>query len=591
MASKRWSNTTKSVVIALLILGGLALLLVFRAMIEPTIVAFLLAFILHHPVNWVQQRTGWSRGSSVATVYGLLLILLLVAPVLFVPGLVDSFVSLLDALQTLIDQLQGASGGPVLTVGDFDLSINTLLQQLGAALQDVLSPAAASALGLARTLTTGVLSTVYILVLTFWLLKDGHKAQRGLFWLVPTDYREDVALLGRELGAIWYAFLRGQLLLALVIGLMTWVAMSLVGLPNAAGLSLLAAVMEFLPTVGPGISGTIGTLVALFQGSTWMPVNNLVFALIVLGLYVVITQIESVYLIPRLVGRRVRLHPAITFTGIISAAITFGVLGVLLITPTIASAREILRYVIYKLQDLEPFAQDTAPTQVRIPGLIAGRRIEAVVFELDGPLVQVDWSLADQVAARLARLDPVWPLPQRRGLFRRLQTWLEGPVYRWIGLLRWFQLHDDLRRMWPWLRRLQALAPPAQATLRPGVQPLLEELGFHYRLGLLTLRPAQELQALVEHTHLPLGAFAATVTQDDVGGGLAFHSDALQLLLDRLGVSPDRILVVADTEFLLRPAQALGAVRCGMLGGLGAPENFRDVDLVVASPEELQEHL
>ncbi len=591
MASKRWSNTTKSVVIALLILSGLALLLVFRAMIEPTIIAFLLAFILHHPVNWIQHRTGWSRGASVVTIYGLLLLLLLVAPAIFIPGLADSFVSLLNALQTLIEQLQGASGGPVLHIGGFELSINSLFQQLGTALQDILSPAAAGALGLARTLTAGVLSTVYILVLTFWLLKDGHKAQRNLLWLVPTDYREDMALLARDLGAIWYAFLRGQILLALVIGLMTWVAMSIVGLPNAAGLSLLAAVMEFLPTVGPGISGAIGTLVALFQGSTWMPVNNFVFALIVLGLYVIITQIESVYLIPRLVGRRVRLHPAITFTGIISAAITFGVLGVLLITPTIASAREILRYIFYKLQDLEPFAQDLSASQVRIPGLIAGRRIEAVIFELDGPLVPVDWSLADELAARLERLDRIWPAERRRAVFRRLLSWLEDPVYRWIGLLAGLQLHDDLRRMRPFLRRLQGMPAPEEAHLRPEALALLQELSFRYRLGLFTLRPAEELDIILDRAELPPGLFAAQVTQSDVGGGLALHSEALTRLVERLGVPPENILVVADTEFILRPAQALGMVRCGVLGGLGQPQDFHDVDLLLDSLQDLREHL
>ncbi|RME58020.1 MAG: AI-2E family transporter, partial [Caldilineae bacterium] len=396
MTSKRWSATTKIVVVALLILLAGVLLFTFRAMIRPTIIAFLLTFVLHQPVNWVQRRTGWSRGASVVAVYLFLILLLLAAPALFIPRLVGSAESLASALATLVEDLQGAAIGPILTIGEYQLSADSLLRQLGAAIQDVLSPAAAGALGFALSLTTTVLTTIYVLVLGFWLLKDINLLQRTIYNTIPADYREDMRRLGMELTEIWHAFLRGQLLLGLVIGIMTWIVMAIVGLPNAAGFALLAGVMEFLPTVGPGISGTIGTIFALVSGSTWMPIGNIPFALIVMILYIIITQIESVYLIPRLVGRRVHLHPAVTFAGIISAAVTFGVLGVLLITPTIASARTIVTYLIRKLLDQEPFEAEFVPAAVRIPGLIAGHRIQTVLFDLDGALLQPDFSFAER---------------------------------------------------------------------------------------------------------------------------------------------------------------------------------------------------
>ena len=145
------------------------------------------------------------------------------------------------------------------------------------------------------------------------------------------------------------------------------------------------------PSIGPGISGAIGTVVALFQGSTWMPISNIAFALIVLVIYIIITQIETLYLIPRLVGGKVQLHPAVTFVGIISGTIVFGLLGVLLATPIIASARTLLTYTYRKLRDQDPFEELTPPQDaVRIPGLIAGRKIDAVIFDLDGTLAQVD---------------------------------------------------------------------------------------------------------------------------------------------------------------------------------------------------------
>jgi len=587
MTSKRWSSTTKIIVASLLALLGVILLITFRAMIRPTIVALLLTFILHQPVNWVQARTGWSRGASVGGVYLFLILLLIITPVAFLPRLVESLQSLSTALGTLVNDLQTAALGPIFQFGGYELRLDSLFQQLGTVIQDVLSPAAAGALGFALSLTTTVLSTIYVLVLGFWLLKDIHILQRSILNSVPIDYREDVRRLGVDLSNIWYAFLRGQFVLALVVGTMTWIAMAIVGLPNAAGLALLAALMEFLPTVGPGISGAIGTLFALFQGSNWLPVNNLVFALIVVGLYVVITQIESVYLIPRLVGRRVNLHPAVTFAGIISAALVFGFLGVLLITPTIASVRVLLAYIFHKLWDQEPFESNFTQSDVRIPGLIAGHRIQAVIFDLDGVLTELDFSLADQIADKLHWTERVLPSEMRRKAFRRLLNKMEGLVNWWIGILLWIQLYDDLERMAGLLNRARAFPTVDQLTLQPGTEQLLRELSHTYQLGLLTSRPRGEVDCFLERVGLSPTLFGTIAAQDDPRSFVS-PNEALVQAMKQLAMTPSQVLVVGDSEWKLRPAQASGAVRCGVLGGLALASDFADADLMLENLDELR---
>jgi len=587
MTSKRWSNTTKIIVASLLALLAVSLLITFRAMIRPTIVALLLTFILHQPVNWVQARTGWSRGGSVGGVYLFLILLLILTSVALLPRLDESLLSLSSALGTLVEDLQAASLGPLFQFGDYQINLDSLFQQLGTVIQDVLSPAAAGALGFALSLTSTVLSTLYVLVLGFWLLKDIHILQRTILNSVPVDYREDVRRLGLELSSIWYAFLRGQFVLAIVIGVMTWIPMAIIGLPNAAGFSLLAALMEFLPTVGPGISGAIGTLFALFQGSTWLPVNNLIFALIVMGIYIVITQIESVYLIPRLVGRRVNLHPAVTFGGIISAALVFGFLGVLLITPTIASVRVLLAYVIRKLRDQEPFESNYTQSDVRIPGLIAGHRIQAVIFDLDGVLTELDFGLADEIANRLQWTERVWPASKRRQAFRRLLLKMEGPIHWWIGILLRVQLYDDLERMSGILDRARAFPRMDALSLRPGVAELLRELSHTYHLGLLTNRARSDVECFLEKSGLPAGLFAAVTAQDD-SRSRPSPSEALAQSMKALNVTPGQVLMVGDSEWKLRPAQAAGAVRCGLLGGLAAASDFADADLVLENLNELR---
>jgi predicted PurR-regulated permease PerM/phosphoglycolate phosphatase-like HAD superfamily hydrolase len=586
MTSKRWGSTTKIIVTAALVFLAIVLLITFRAMIRPTIIALLLTFLLYQPVNWVQQRTAWSRGVSIVAIYLLLILLLLAAPVIFIPRLVESFESLVIVLDTLVVDLQTATSAPILSVGEYELSVNILFQQLGEILQNILSPAAAGALGFALTLTTTILTTVYVLVLGFWLLKDIHKLQRLVLQSLPADYREDARRLGQELGAIWTAFLRGQFALGLVIGVVTWIAMTIVGLPNAAGLALLAGIMEFLPTVGPGISGAVGTLVALFQGSTWLPVNNFIFALIVLGLYVIITQVESVYLIPRLVGRRVHLHPAVTFTGIISAAVTVGVLGVLLITPTIASVRVILIYVLRKLRDEEPFQPPHVQTEIRIPGLIAGHRIDAVIFDLDGTLTELDWRFADEMAHRSAQMDRFWNFDQRRRFFQQIMAFLDGWINRWIGLLSWLQLHDDVRRMMPLLNRLRGFPPASALTLQSGVHELLANLAYSYKLGLLTSRPGEDVKLFLQNNHLPASLFVSISTQEDQRR-LGADAEAIRRSLDIMQINADQLLVVSDSEMKLRTAEAVGCVTCGLLYGMSSSRHFADADLILAYASEL----
>jgi predicted PurR-regulated permease PerM len=97
MNSRRWSNVTKIIVTAALVILAIVFVVVFRAMISPTIVAFLLTFILSYPVNWIQRQTGWARGTTIAALYGLILALVALTPALLFPRLVALFLSLRTA--------------------------------------------------------------------------------------------------------------------------------------------------------------------------------------------------------------------------------------------------------------------------------------------------------------------------------------------------------------------------------------------------------------------------------------------------------------------------------------------------------------
>lgn len=591
MNSRRWNNVTKIIVTASLAILAIVVLITFRAMIAPTVVAFLLAFVLSYPVDWIQRSTGWPRGAAILIVFLVLIAAIATGPLILAPRSADLLTALSDTMEEFLRSIQALPGidlPPLM--GDAELSLDDVFDQAGEALSGLLVNVG-NPLIIARGLTTGLLTIVYVLVLTFWVLKDLYKLQRIILEQIPPDYQEDARLLAQEIGFIWHSFLRGQLILGITVGTITWIALSIVGMPNAGGLALLAGIMEFLPSLGPAISGTIGTFVALFQGSTWLPVSNLVFALIVGGIYFVIGQIESIYLIPRLVGRRVQLHPAVTFVGLISGTIVFGLLGLLLAAPTIATVRSILSYIYRKLLDLEPFDPIiSTQSSVRIPGLIAGRKIDAVIFDLDGTLAKPDCYGQNWARSNFVWMDSVIGPEARSNIARRIMIAAEGMVSSAITLSRFFNLEHRLLRFQPFLDRARGFAPAREMASIEGVPDMLENLAPRYRLVVVSTRSPLEVQSFLRRAGIAPGLFSLIVSRDSVRNLLP-NNEALELVTSELEVERNQVLVVSDTDLNLRTARAAQMASAGVLCGLGKESDLRDVDLLLESTPELLEWL
>lgn len=591
MGARRWSNLTKILVASTLALSALILLITFRVLIGPTVVAFLLAFILSYPVNWIQRSTGWARGIAVAAIYVVLLTAVVLIPVFVIPRLADLLTALQGTLQELISILQNVSNGPFLQLGPYRLSLDMLLQETGNVLSNVLLLATNDPLSIARGVTNSMITVVYVLVLNFWILKDIYKLQRLVIDQIPVDYQEDARRMGQELGQIWHAFLRGQLMLALAMGVITWIPLLIIGMPNAGGLALLAAVMEFLPSIGPGISGAIGTAFALFQGSSWMPVSNLTFALIVLIIYIITAQVENIYLIPRLVGGQVRLHPAVAFVGIIAGTLVFGLLGVLLATPIMGSARVILSYIYRRLFDLEPFEpRRTSQTIIRIPGLIAGRKIEAIIFDLDGTLTGLDWALVEGAQRPISWLDPVLAPNLRGRLMRRIMVGLEGLVNFLVSQTRRFKNQERVNRVLPTLDRLRGYPAAPLLEPLPRVVNLLQQLAQQYRLVLVSTRDDTSIRHFFRNAGVSPSAFALILGRNDVRNLLP-HSEALETATSQLMLGAGQVLVVSDTDSNLRAARAAEMATVGVLCGLGEEKDLLESDLILATTAELLDWL
>jgi predicted PurR-regulated permease PerM len=332
---------------------SLYLLYRFRPVIAPLVIAGILAFLLNPIVTFIETRLRMSRGLATVLVYVVLIGLLSILPIIIVPELVDQITNLVSNLERIIQDVEGFLGREIM-IGSYTINVAQIIESSVETLRGMLEPLFGQTLGIAVDLITSMVWFIFIMMISFYLVKDSPRLGERLLKMSPPDYREDVRYLKREISAIWAAFFRGQLSLAMVVAIIFTIVGLIIGLPYAFAMAVLAGLLEFLPSLGHVIWIFIASLLMLFQGSSWMPVPNFVAMLILIGLHLVFIQVDLNFLIPRIIGGRVHLRPMIVILGIVAGAALAGVLGVFLAAPTIATARVLGSYIFANLFDMDP---------------------------------------------------------------------------------------------------------------------------------------------------------------------------------------------------------------------------------------------
>jgi len=354
--SRPWSDSTKRAVTIGLVLILLLLIYRFSPIISPLAVAVIVAYILTPVVDALNRRTRIPRSLCVCLVDVLALAFLAVIPAVAAPALISELTAVDVDTQALVSKLESYLGGQVILWG-LRVNLSDVYQQVATSLQALISPLISQSVFFLLDVARGILWTIFVFVVSFYLMRDWHRIARYIHSVVPPDYRVDYANLMAQMGRIWQSFFRGQVVLSLVVGTVSGVAMAVVGVGNAFVLGLLAGLLEVIPNFGPIIAAVPAVILALVKGSSWLPLNGLWLALLVVGLYVLIQQVENNYLVPRIIGGSVKLHPMVVLVGAIAGARLAGVLGIFLAAPVLASARVLLAYVYSRLLDLDPFAE------------------------------------------------------------------------------------------------------------------------------------------------------------------------------------------------------------------------------------------
>ena len=586
----RWSSATKLVVLVTMLVIGAGLFLRFNNSIPPLLIAFILAYLLKPPTDWIVRRTGMARGLAIILIFLIILVILAILPVLATPSILAIFSDInidLEALSPLIDNL----GTEIYIIGPLEINAGDMGQQLLQSLQDLATPFASGALQIVTGVASSLAWVLFVVVVVFWLVKDSHKFEGWFLDRLPQNYRPETMTLMGELGIIWGSFFRGELVLAVIVGLMVGVSMWILGLDNVFLLAFISGLMEFIPTVGPIIATIPAILFAWYSGSSWLPINNLILVLIVIATYLFIFQLEQLYLLPRIVGRRVRLHPGVVFVGIIIGAFEFGLLGVLLAAPVIASGRLFGNYIYRKMLDLDPFpaSPDAEPGALEWRGMIHGYPMTAIMIDLDGTIADTDDQMVDKIANRLGILQRIFPGDDATPFIRHFLLMAEAPINWFITRSDRLDLDDELFRLNKWIRHVLGYPPAEELQPIDGVGDTLLELSLKYQLALVTTRSRETAEKFLADNGLG-NLFAVIVTRDDVKR-LKPHPEPVLQAIEKLGVEPDYCVMVGDTSVDITAAQAAGTNAIGVLCGFGQYQDLKNADVILDSTNDLTQRL
>jgi predicted PurR-regulated permease PerM len=208
-----------------------------------------------------------------------------------------------------------------------------------------------------------LIAYVIVPVWAFYLIKDRPALVVAATRSLPQEWRPDAQAVAGLVQRVFSQWLRGQLILGLVVGAATFVGLMLLSVTVdpvfgrfAIFLSVIAGVFELLPIIGPIISAVPAVLLALTAG--------IEPALAAILLYLIIQQVENNVLVPKIQGDAVELHPTIVMVALVLGGAIGGLLGAILALPIAAASRDAFRYAFHRLDD-PPSSPDEAIAIIR----------------------------------------------------------------------------------------------------------------------------------------------------------------------------------------------------------------------------------
>jgi predicted PurR-regulated permease PerM len=333
-----WMRWIPAIILAVVFL--IVFFISIRIILVPLLCSLALAYLLAPMVNWFERR-GWSRISSVLLGMTAATVILVLVLIFIVPGvwsqlmktyeMAKEMVSNTARLEELLTKIKGLSPQFYeFARPKFDELMNTIEPDriLGFAFSWMQS-------GLFRlvNLTTSLVDLMLIPFLVYYFLADYGAMRARVERLIPPRYRTITSNLIGQISNVLSSYVRSQLLIGLVMGVLYSLGFAILGIPLAITVGMLAGLLNFIPY--------LGTLIGLVLSLLFLTLDYAGIGrfLGVFGVFAIVQSIEGYYLTPKLIGGRLHIHPLLVLTGLLIGGNLFGLVGIILAVPVIAIAK------------------------------------------------------------------------------------------------------------------------------------------------------------------------------------------------------------------------------------------------------------
>lgn len=345
---------------AAVIVGVLWVVALLAPILTPFVLAMLLGW-LGDPLVDRLERAGRSRNMAVTLVFVLMLLLLVLALLILVPMLERQIVTFIDVLPqardwfigTAIPWAEQKTGLQLMAWLDPERLIDWIRghwQQAGGVAATFFGYLSRSGFAM----VTWVVNLVLLPILTFYFLRDWDILVERVAATIPRNHVATVGRLARQSNDVLGAFIRGQFLVMLALGVIYAGGLSLIGLNLGLLIGIVAGLISFIPYLGATTGILLAVLAALVQAKGF----DLQLLILVGVVFTVGQLLESYVLTPRIVGDKIGLHPVAVIFAVMAGGQLFGFLGMLLALPVAAVANVLLHYLHERYRQSELYAGD-----------------------------------------------------------------------------------------------------------------------------------------------------------------------------------------------------------------------------------------
>lgn len=326
-----------------LLLFGLYIIIKVTPIYFPIIIATILAFILNPLVNYISTQYFWptkmvfSRSIAVLITFMVTTLLLLIMGTFVLLPFIHEFDKFIIDLPQLISKIQEITVNVQQRASLLELptNINTIIEQTISSAASFSADLAKRILQAAFGFASGIVELVVVPVLTYYFLKDWRILKEKVIAMFTVESRITVRTIIEEMATVISGYIRGQVLISIVIGVLVFSGMFFLRVDYPLVLGLLAACTETIPIVGP-IIGSVPAIMLAYLHSPELAFKVLLF-------FIIVHQVENQIVVPNIMGHTIDLHPVIIIISLLIGGQLLGIIGMLLAVPAAALLRVLIR--------------------------------------------------------------------------------------------------------------------------------------------------------------------------------------------------------------------------------------------------------